>query len=115
MIIEEALLGDDLFEIEVSDLRALAWVRRTEPAPYPHLSTRQRARRYVASLLALALLLLGVAPGVPANLPVARSVARASAWNAARPGQPVVVAGVVPRTSVDAPDAAVRREIAVMR
>jgi hypothetical protein len=87
VIIEEASRSDDLFEIEVSELRPAGQARRGSRSGRTRLSTRLRARRYVASLLTMALLGLSAVPGERASLPGALLVTPASAHLASQPEQ----------------------------
>jgi hypothetical protein len=81
MSVAEIAACDDFFELEVSDLRPAPWAACAGVAPGARLSTRLRARRFVASLLGLALLVLNLLPG-------ALLVAPASAYAAVQVGQP---------------------------
>jgi hypothetical protein len=76
---------DDLFEIEVSDLRPVARARRDGAAPGTRLSTRRRGWRFAASLLVMLLLALDLVPGPRISLPGALLVTPAGARGAAQP------------------------------
>jgi hypothetical protein len=81
---------DDFFEIEVSDLRPALGAARGGFVPGTRLSTRLRARRCVASLLAMALLVLNLVPGARMSLPGVPMESPVYARSAARPDLPDV-------------------------
>jgi hypothetical protein len=79
---------DGILEIEISDLRPAPQVRQHVTPPGARLSTRLRGRRFVASLLAMLLLLLDLAPGTLPSAPGALAVTLASAQSMAQRSQP---------------------------
>jgi hypothetical protein len=64
MVIEEIAVDDDVFDVVVSDLRSSVAAHRGRSQQGKRLSTSLRAQRFAASILTIALLLLGVEPGV---------------------------------------------------
>jgi hypothetical protein len=80
--IADAAESDGLFDIQVSDLRPAARVRQPAAArPPARLSARLRGRRFLASLLAMLLVTLDLAPGASNGAPAAMRSAPASAWS----------------------------------
>jgi hypothetical protein len=87
----DAAESDNLFEIEVSDLRPAPRARQSVALARERLSTRLRSRRFVASLLAMLLLLLNLMPGTRLGRSGALAGVTTSAQNTApqsRPAQP---------------------------
>lgn len=76
--------ADDLFEIEVSDLRPVVRAHRPGTAPATRLPTRLRGWRFAVSLLVMLLLALDLAPGARTSLTGALLVRSVSAQTAAQ-------------------------------
>jgi hypothetical protein len=81
--IADAAETNGLFDIQVSDLRPAARVRQiAAPRPGQRLSTHLRGRRFLASLLAMLLVALDLAPGAPIGPAAALLSAPAKTWRA---------------------------------